>query len=41
MQEWIVIFMFFQATKCGPTGIGILYGKEAWLNKLPPSSSMK
>ena len=20
----------------GPTGIGILYGKEAWLNKLPP-----
>ena len=21
---------------CGPTGIGILYGKEAWLNKLPP-----
>ena len=21
---------------CGPTGIGMLYGKEAWLNKLPP-----
>ena len=21
---------------CGPTGTGILYGKEAWLNKLPP-----
>lgn len=21
---------------CGPTGIGILYGKEEWLNKLPP-----
>ncbi|MFD1315398.1 aminotransferase class V-fold PLP-dependent enzyme [Namhaeicola litoreus] len=21
---------------CGPTGIGILYGKESWLNKLPP-----
>lgn len=21
---------------CGPTGIGILYGKEDWLNKLPP-----
>ena len=20
----------------GPTGIGVLYGKEAWLNKLPP-----
>jgi len=21
---------------CGPTGIGMLYGKESWLNKLPP-----
>jgi len=21
---------------CGPTGIGALYGKEKWLNKLPP-----
>jgi cysteine desulfurase/selenocysteine lyase len=21
---------------CGPTGTGILYGKEAWLNQLPP-----
>ncbi len=21
---------------CGPTGVGMLYGKEAWLNKLPP-----
>ena len=21
---------------CGPTGIGMLYGKEAWLSKLPP-----
>lgn len=21
---------------CGPTGVGILYGKEKWLNKLPP-----
>src|SRR5690606_39249966 len=21
---------------CGPTGSGILYGKEEWLNKLPP-----
>ncbi|HRV53973.1 MAG: cysteine desulfurase [Flavobacteriaceae bacterium] len=21
---------------CGPTGIGMLYGKEAWLNLLPP-----
>ena len=21
---------------CGPTGVGILYGKEEWLNRLPP-----
>ena len=21
---------------CGPTGVGMLYGKEDWLNKLPP-----
>ncbi len=21
---------------CGPTGVGLLYGKEQWLNKLPP-----
>lgn len=21
---------------CGPTGVGVLYGKEAWLTKLPP-----
>jgi len=21
---------------CGPTGVGLLYGKEAWLNKIPP-----
>jgi cysteine desulfurase/selenocysteine lyase len=21
---------------CGPTGIGMLYGKESWLNKIPP-----
>ena len=21
---------------CGPTGVGILYGKEDWLNRLPP-----
>lgn len=21
---------------CGPTGVGVLYGKENWLNKLPP-----
>lgn len=21
---------------CGPTGMGMLYGKETWLNKLPP-----
>ncbi len=30
-------FLVFSAHKAyGPTGIGILYGKEEWLNKLPP-----
>ena len=30
-------FYVFSGHKiCGPTGIGILYGKEAWLNLLPP-----
>ncbi len=30
-------FLAFSAHKAyGPTGIGILYGKEEWLNKLPP-----
>ena len=30
-------FYVFSGHKiCGPTGVGILYGKEAWLNQLPP-----
>lgn len=30
-------FYVFSGHKiCGPTGTGILFGKEAWLNKLPP-----
>lgn len=30
-------FYVFSGHKvCGPTGTGVLYGKEAWLNKLPP-----
>ncbi len=30
-------FYVFSGHKvCGPTGVGILYGKEAWLQKLPP-----
>jgi cysteine desulfurase/selenocysteine lyase len=30
-------FYVFSGHKiCGPTGVGILYGKEAWLNKLQP-----
>jgi len=37
VQELDVDFYVASAHKlCGPTGVGILYGKEAWLNKLPP-----
>ncbi len=36
-QELDVDFYVTSAHKmCGPTGVGILYGKEEWLNKLPP-----
>jgi len=37
VQELDCDFYAFSGHKmCGPTGVGILYGKEAWLNKLPP-----
>ncbi|MEM9679965.1 MAG: cysteine desulfurase [Bacteroidota bacterium] len=37
LQELDVDFYVLSAHKmCGPTGIGMLYGKEEWLNKLPP-----
>ena len=37
LQELDCDFYAFSGHKlCGPTGTGILYGKEAWLNKLPP-----
>jgi len=37
VQALDVDFYVVSAHKmCGPTGIGILYGKEKWLNKLPP-----
>ncbi|RTY96297.1 cysteine desulfurase [Flavobacterium sp. GSP27] len=37
VQELNCDFYVFSGHKiCGPTGVGILYGKEAWLNKLPP-----
>ncbi len=37
VQELDCDFYAFSGHKiCGPTGTGILYGKEAWLNKLPP-----
>lgn len=30
-------FLVFSGHKvCGPTGIGVLYGKESWLDRLPP-----
>lgn len=37
VQELDADFYVSSAHKmCGPTGIGFLYGKESWLNKLPP-----
>lgn len=37
VQELDCDFLVFSGHKMyGPTGIGILYGKEEWLNKLPP-----
>jgi len=37
VQKLDVDFYVASAHKlCGPTGVGILYGKEEWLNKLPP-----
>ena len=37
MQEMDCDFFAFSAHKMyGPTGIGVLYGKEEWLEKLPP-----
>ncbi|WP_412559489.1 aminotransferase class V-fold PLP-dependent enzyme [Winogradskyella sp. MIT101101] len=37
VQELDVDFYVCSAHKmCGPTGVGMLYGKEKWLKKLPP-----
>lgn len=37
MQELEADFYVASAHKlCGPTGVGMLYGKEKWLKKLPP-----
>ncbi len=37
VQELDCDFYAFSGHKmCGPTGTGILYGKEAWLHRLPP-----
>lgn len=37
VQDLDCDFYVFSGHKiCGPTGTGIIYGKEAWLNKLPP-----
>jgi cysteine desulfurase/selenocysteine lyase len=37
VQDLDVDFLAFSSHKLyGPTGVGILYGKEEWLNQLPP-----
>jgi len=38
IQELDCDFLVFSAHKIyGPTGLGVLYGKEEWLDKLPPA----
>jgi cysteine desulfurase/selenocysteine lyase len=37
VQSWDADFVFFSGHKvCGPTGIGVLHGKEALLDAMPP-----
>jgi cysteine desulfurase/selenocysteine lyase len=37
VQAWDCDFLAFSGHKiCGPTGIGVLYGKKTWLEKMPP-----
>ncbi|MFR5940744.1 MAG: aminotransferase class V-fold PLP-dependent enzyme [Parabacteroides merdae] len=37
VQDLDAEFYVFSGHKIyGPTGIGVLYGKEEWLDKLPP-----
>ena len=37
MQDMDADFFAFSAHKFyGPTGVGVLYGKEEWLERLPP-----
>ncbi|MCH9743098.1 MAG: cysteine desulfurase [Proteobacteria bacterium] len=37
VQTWDCDFLAFSAHKLyGPTGVGVLYGKREWLEKLPP-----
>ncbi len=37
VREWFADFVAFSGHKvCGPTGIGVLYGKREWLDSMPP-----
>ena len=42
VQELDVDFAAFSSHKMyGPTGIGVLYGKESWLNKMPRTRAVE
>ena len=37
VQDLDADFLVFSAHKVyGPTGVGVLYGKEEWLDRMPP-----
>ena len=39
VQDWNCDFLAFSAHKCyGPTGVGVLYGKQKWIEQMQPAN---